>query len=47
METVKHLPEWFPGASFRRQARIGKCFMDAMREEPFEYVKTCQVQMLY
>jgi hypothetical protein len=33
---VKHIPEWVPGAGFKRKARIwGRCGLDS-RRIPFE-----------
>ena len=37
--TVKHVPEWFPGAGFKKLARVTrKRFEDAI-DNPFKYVK--------
>lgn len=36
---VKYVPEWMPGAGFKKQARLWKQSTVAMRETPWEYVK--------
>ncbi|KAN0091353.1 Cytochrome P450 [Tylopilus felleus] len=36
---LKYLPEWFPGASFKRSARISRESIAEWVEAPFEYVK--------
>lgn len=40
---VKYLPEWFPGASFKRSARISRESIAEWVEAPFEYVKKSMV----
>lgn len=37
--TVKHIPTWMPGASFKRKALEWRKFSDALSNEPFEEVK--------
>ncbi|KAJ3570794.1 hypothetical protein NP233_g4169 [Leucocoprinus birnbaumii] len=37
---LKYLPEWFPGASFQRDAKEGKRIFARFLEEPFEAVKS-------
>ncbi|KAJ3566173.1 hypothetical protein NP233_g7167 [Leucocoprinus birnbaumii] len=32
---LKHLPEWFPGATFKREAKGFKILTDQFREDPF------------
>ena len=32
--SVKYVPEWFPGAGFKRQARIWKKHADALADNP-------------
>ena len=36
---VKYVPEWFPGATFQREARIWKEYAMKMLYEPFNIVK--------
>ncbi|KAG7085605.1 hypothetical protein E1B28_003156 [Marasmius oreades] len=38
---LKYVPEWFPGAGFKRKAREWAKFSTIMREMPFEAAKTC------
>lgn len=45
MVTVRYLPEWFPGAAFKKQARIwGKSMMDSI-VEPFKAVSSQHVSL--
>ncbi|KAG2034693.1 hypothetical protein BDR03DRAFT_806492, partial [Suillus americanus] len=37
---LKHLPMWFPGASFKRNAKIWKAKMEEFADRPYEFVKT-------
>ncbi|KIJ39738.1 hypothetical protein M422DRAFT_257332 [Sphaerobolus stellatus SS14] len=37
---MKYIPEWVPGASFKKQARIWRKYILDMADLPFEYVKT-------
>ena len=37
--TVKYVPEWFPGASFKTFARIAKENIDRSATLPFQHVK--------
>ena len=37
--TVKHIPEWVPGAGFQRQAKEWRVFATAMLEQPYQYFK--------
>jgi hypothetical protein len=42
--TVKHVPEWFPGASFQKTAKIwAKTLADTV-ENPFQFVKRQMVR---
>ena len=43
--TVKHVPAWFPGASFKRQAAEWKKATDAMVERPFKAVRNAIVSL--
>ncbi|KAG2126009.1 cytochrome P450 [Suillus bovinus] len=36
---LKHLPMWFPGASFKRNAQIWKAKMEEFVDRPYEFVK--------
>ncbi|KAJ3516111.1 hypothetical protein NLJ89_g1328 [Agrocybe chaxingu] len=36
---LKHVPEWFPGAGFKRQAREWREFAHGMRDMPFDAAK--------
>ena len=38
--TVKYVPEWFPGAGFKKFARVGKANIDHSITLPFQHVKT-------
>ncbi|TRM57229.1 cytochrome P450, partial [Schizophyllum amplum] len=40
MPFLKHVPEWFPGAGFQRQARLWSSHYRLMVEPPFKMVKT-------
>lgn len=43
---VKHVPSWFPGATFKRQAVEWKKATDAMVERPFEAVTKAMVSLI-
>ncbi|KAK7694990.1 hypothetical protein QCA50_002178 [Cerrena zonata] len=36
---LKHIPEWFPGARFQREAKEWRVFAMAMLEQPYEFFK--------
>ena len=36
---VKHIPEWFPGAGFKRFAKEGRRLSELTVDGPLEYVK--------
>jgi len=36
---LRHLPSWFPGAQFKRDAKVWKTVMQAAERQPFEMVK--------
>ncbi|KAI0076591.1 cytochrome P450 [Panus rudis PR-1116 ss-1] len=36
---LRHLPEWFPGAGFQRDAKAWAPYVSAMLNEPYEYLK--------
>lgn len=36
---VKHLPDWFPGASFKRKAKEWKAKMEEFTDRPYEWMK--------
>jgi hypothetical protein len=37
--TLKYVPEWFPGASFQRKAKLARSFLLDMLELPFSAAK--------
>ena len=37
--TVKYIPEWFPGAGFKRFARLTRKGLEDSMDHPFQYVK--------
>ena len=41
--TVKYVPEWFPGATFQREAREWRDAATAMMYEPYNHVKAAMV----
>ncbi|EKM55874.1 uncharacterized protein PHACADRAFT_195925 [Phanerochaete carnosa HHB-10118-sp] len=41
---LKHVPAWFPGARFKRQAAKWKALMDAMHEMPYGQFKAAMKQ---
>ena len=41
---VKHIPSWFPGAQFKRDAAVWKGKMEAFVNEPFDYTKQQMVR---
>ena len=41
--TVKYVPEWFPGAAFKRQAREWRVFAEAMVTAPAGAVRDAMV----
>ena len=43
---VKHVPEWFPGAGFKKKAREWRKLSEAMINEPYEMVKEKVVRIL-
>lgn len=49
MSVVKHLPMWFPGAEFKRNAIVWKAKMEEFVNKPYEEVKqrmVCPPRML-
>jgi hypothetical protein len=42
---LRHLPTWFPGASFQREARTWKKSVLAMAESPLQYAKKAIVKL--
>ena len=42
---LRHLPEWMPGAGFKRLARIWREKMEVCVERPFEFLTTSIVSM--
>lgn len=43
LSSVRHIPEWFPGAGFKRQARKWAPKYTDMVGIPLRYVKQCLV----
>ena len=43
---MKHVPSWFPGAEFKRKAKVWRQDTVAMLEEPFAMVKQKMVRNL-
>lgn len=41
VSSVKYVPEWVPGAGFKRQARLWRNDVVAMTDTPFSAVKVC------
>lgn len=39
LDTVQHLPEWFPGAGFKQYAKICKKLTRQLRDLPFNFVQ--------
>ena len=39
LPVVKYVPEWFPGAGFKRFARKAKADLDRLADLPFYHVK--------
>jgi hypothetical protein len=42
--TVQYIPDWFPGATFKRTAAQWRKDVDRMVEEPFAYVHAQQAR---
>jgi len=36
---VRHVPDWFPGAGFKRFAKVGRELSDAAANGPLDHVK--------
>ena len=36
---MKHIPTWFPGAQFKRDAEVWKGKMEAFVNKPFDYAR--------
>ena len=41
---VKHIPSWFPGAQFKRDAEVWKSKMEAFVNEPYDFTKQQMVR---
>lgn len=39
MSTVRYLPEWMPGADFKKTARLWKATLMEMAERPMQFVR--------
>lgn len=46
MIIVKHIPSWFPGASFQSRLRVTKSYVEDMKTIPFERVRVERVNLL-
>ncbi|EJD54730.1 cytochrome P450 [Auricularia subglabra TFB-10046 SS5] len=38
LPVLKHIPDWFPGAQFKRDAKVWKVIAERARDEPHEFV---------
>ena len=45
-DLVKYVPSWFPGAGFKRKAKVWKVEGQALVEDPFNQVKAEMVRDL-
>ena len=43
--TVKYVPEWFPGATFKSQARVWKKALDDAMDVPWDSMKRTMVRL--
>ena len=43
---LKYLPDWFPGAGFKRRAAVWKRIAHNMRDAPFEYAMKTWVSFI-
>ena len=41
---VVHVPSWFPGAQFKRDAEVWKSKMEAFVNEPYDFTKQQMVR---
>ena len=44
---VKHIPSWFPGAGFKRQAKVWRGLISEFVNEPFDKVKANMVRFTF
>jgi hypothetical protein len=44
IDSVKHMPWWFPGAGLKKEAKKWKPFVVAFAEAPFEATKKAVVR---
>ena len=44
---MKYVPEWVPGAGFKRQARQWRPLYGRMVDAPFEFLKSALVRAVY
>lgn len=47
MPPVRYVPDWFPGASFKRKAKKWHASLNEMADRPFEYVKKQMVSVIH
>ena len=43
---MKHLPDWFPGASFKRLAKEGHALAMEILHKPYQMGKECVVSIM-
>lgn len=43
--TVRHIPDWFPFASFKRKAKEWRKSAEYVRDLPFDYVRAQMVSL--
>jgi hypothetical protein len=43
LHTVRHIPEWFPGAGFQKTAKKMRKTLNDLAERPFAFVKSQMV----
>lgn len=47
IDTVKYVPEWFPGAGFKRKAREWNKLRIKMTEDPYRVTKERMARLLH
>lgn len=45
--SLQHIPTWFPGAAFKRNAIVWKAKMEEFVDKPYEFVKSSMVRRIY
>jgi hypothetical protein len=46
-QTVKHIPTWFPGAGFKRNAIKWKAMVEEFVDKPYEWTKSDIVRVVF